>query len=84
MFVSSQHSSQEPIQVTGEGPWTIEGYEVQFQPGDPGGAVTTIPCRIRIDRLASGTLRLVWFELVEEHGNLSFPPNGTMEDSPVG
>ena len=83
-FVSSQHSSQEPIQVTGEGPWTIAGYEVLFQPGDPGGTTTTIPCRIRIDRLASGTLRLVWFELVEDHGSLSFPPNGTSEDSPVG
>ena len=61
------------IAIDGSGPWTLEGYDATFASSTAGEENTVYPCRIRVERLPSGTLRLVWMEIQVEPVMIRYP-----------
>ncbi|MAJ45885.1 MAG: hypothetical protein CBC35_01025 [Planctomycetes bacterium TMED75] len=66
-------NSPEVVKIEGEGPWTIGGYQAVFASVTDPTIRSDFPCEIVVERLPSGTLRLVRFEIRSDDAVIEYP-----------
>ena len=72
------------VSIEGEGPWVLGGYRAVFRsPGEEGGP-SDFPCEIMVERLPSGTLRLVRVKITGDSGVVEYPSSSSHEVSQGG
>jgi hypothetical protein len=72
-------NSPEVVRIEGEGPWTIAGYQAVFASLTDPTMRSDFPCEIVVDRLPSGTLRLVRFEIRSDATVIEYPTSSLHE-----
>ena len=76
-------NSPEVVRIEGEGPWTIEGYQAVFASIKDPSIRSDFPCEIEVERLPSGTLRLVRFEIRSDATVIEYP-TPSLDEVPQG